>query len=87
MEVRKSRKHNAKSRTKDVEDTQCSYVNDAPSHIVFKQCDDLYRLKDDVIRSVTKQQSELREQNTLLKKECEGLLNQLEVRRVKWRVS
>ena len=87
MEVRKSSgrkvKQKKESRTRSNKDcTSTSGIDskNVPLQIILQQCNDLYRLQDDIIRSSTKQQLDLNEQNKLLRKECEGLLKQLEVK-------
>ena len=88
MEVRKSSgrkvKQKKESRTRYNKDCTSSTSGidskNVPLQIILQQCNDLYRLQDDIIRSSTKQQLDLNEQNKLLRKECEGLLKQLEVK-------
>ena len=47
--------------------------------VLLLQCSDICQIQQDMLRSATKGQSELKEQNYLLRNECDGLLKQLEV--------
>jgi len=76
MEVGKCQK--LKAKTAGLESLASNSSSDS-LRVLLLQCSDICQVQQDMLRSATEEQSELKEQNNLFRNECHGLLKQLEV--------